>query len=540
MFLSRLFKNARSKVMIALAGLTMVFGTAAAITTAAVAQENEVVETKAVSASTFVYFKASASSGWAAPFIHCWNGSKATSEPKPMIGIGAGYFYYDVGTCTGCLFCTDSGYSNKTGDLRISSPNRWWAQSSGNSGSWTKYTGFTGSTTLKIEDRSNTFDPAEAVLRFYLKADNGEEALSPVYSPSYVSSTNKRIFDVTFPAVPSGASSWILGIGLRYKPEYSSDTTINWDHKWNQTDDLDLPAEVSHPFWYTTGATTYTRTTMPADFSGFAPGDPFYFEPGGTAKQDNGNWAIYFYGIYGDTQDQWINVETQGRKVLGTGGDYSNGLWEFTIPTPSSGSGTENMRWHNYIVVELKSGQTTPSWDNKQQQSGNLTYNGSTNVIKGFSDSDYSVSDSTRATYFANYFNAQTDGKAPATGVCKSDGSTSAAALTTAWTNVTNQFPLFSGPCSSFKNSAANPSGTALQQAAARYDYIVGKYGKTDFASRKGTANYSYSGLAVVVPSPKESPLTMTLWIVLGSGLAGLAAIGTAYFVSKKKKRYNA
>ena len=33
-----------------------------------------------------------------------------------------------------------------------------------------------------------------------------------------------------------------------------------------------------------------------------------------------------------------------------------------------------------------------------------------------------------------------------------------------------------------------------------------------------------------------DSPLTTTLWIVLVSGLAGLAAIGTAYFVSKKKR----
>ncbi|MBE6127588.1 MAG: hypothetical protein E7182_06405 [Erysipelotrichaceae bacterium] len=36
--------------------------------------------------------------------------------------------------------------------------------------------------------------------------------------------------------------------------------------------------------------------------------------------------------------------------------------------------------------------------------------------------------------------------------------------------------------------------------------------------------------------SSDSSPLTTTLWIVLASGLAGLAAIGTAYFVSKKKR----
>ena len=44
---------------------------------------------------------------------------------------------------------------------------------------------------------------------------------------------------------------------------------------------------------------------------------------------------------------------------------------------------------------------------------------------------------------------------------------------------------------------------------------------------------------AGVIPGPSsdQSPLTLTLWIVLGAGIAGMGAIGAAYFVSKKKKR---
>ena len=41
-------------------------------------------------------------------------------------------------------------------------------------------------------------------------------------------------------------------------------------------------------------------------------------------------------------------------------------------------------------------------------------------------------------------------------------------------------------------------------------------------------------------PGKEQSPLTATLWIVLGAGLAGMAAIGTAYWVSRKKKRSEA
>ena len=47
---------------------------------------------------------------------------------------------------------------------------------------------------------------------------------------------------------------------------------------------------------------------------------------------------------------------------------------------------------------------------------------------------------------------------------------------------------------------------------------------------------------AGIIPGPSrdQSPLTLTLWIVLGAGILGLGAIGTAYLVSKKKKRHQA
>jgi|GEM_PF-1800466 len=51
------------------------------------------------------------------------------------------------------------------------------------------------------------------------------------------------------------------------------------------------------------------------------------------------------------------------------------------------------------------------------------------------------------------------------------------------------------------------------------------------------TATYPPAGASFIPgPSNDQSPLTLTLWIVLGCGLLGLGAIGTAYFVSKKKK----
>ncbi len=57
-------------------------------------------------------------------------------------------------------------------------------------------------------------------------------------------------------------------------------------------------------------------------------------------------------------------------------------------------------------------------------------------------------------------------------------------------------------------------------------------------AELDGTAHPA--SIRIINNMDNQSPLTLALWIVLGCGLAGLGAIGTAYFVSKKKKRHTA
>ena len=66
MFLSRLFKKTKAKAMLVLAGLTMVFGVGAAVTTVAATQQNEVVETNAVSDGyKYITGTSDALDGWA-------------------------------------------------------------------------------------------------------------------------------------------------------------------------------------------------------------------------------------------------------------------------------------------------------------------------------------------------------------------------------------------------------------------------------------------------------------------------------------------
>ena len=60
------------------------------------------------------------------------------------------------------------------------------------------------------------------------------------------------------------------------------------------------------------------------------------------------------------------------------------------------------------------------------------------------------------------------------------------------------------------------------------YNYVNGHYNAE-------TGKWTL-GLFGPAANPEASPLTLTLWIVLGAGVLGLGAIGTAYFVSKKKR----
>jgi len=73
-----------------------------------------------------------------------------------------------------------------------------------------------------------------------------------------------------------------------------------------------------------------------------------------------------------------------------------------------------------------------------------------------------------------------------------------------------------------------------LERAMETYDVVVTRYEKTAFLSNRTPSPSIY------IPSSHysnpDSPLTTTLWIVLASGMTGLAAIGAAYFISKKKR----
>ena len=106
-----------------------------------------------------------------------------------------------------------------------------------------------------------------------------------------------------------------------------------------------------------------------------------------------------------------------------------------------------------------------------------------------------------------------------------------------------------------YYDAIANPDSNALN-AAATITTWKGSGLNYDNREDKGTGAVNLTAVVAELrnqaaggagawtvpgmPTGTESPLTTTLWVVLGSGLAGLAAIGSAYFISKKKKRHQA
>ena len=83
-------------------------------------------------------------------------------------------------------------------------------------------------------------------------------------------------------------------------------------------------------------------------------------------------------------------------------------------------------------------------------------------------------------------------------------------------------------------NSYDKTTGPKITTKANIRIEVIYNYVNAHYNASTGSWTLNIMGPAGQVES---SPLTLTLWIVLGAGILGMGAIGTAYFVSKKKKK---
>lgn len=425
MFLSKFFKHTRAKVLTALAGLTVVFGTAAAVSTVAATQKNEIVETKAdvwPQSPTFYFVP---SENWMADNavfgIDCYdNTNKKGWVPGTKVGT-ATYQGRDVYK----MQVTNSDwYINQIVVFRQSSSGTTWNESAK-----------------------------------YVKVD-----------ANYGSGTNLLVMDQT-----KSGSSWNIGSGATWKNTF------------------ELIAK-------TTDQAPSSSTTR-----------------------------IFF----NNTDTHWSN--TGGCAVRAWGGSASKAIYD-------GRKAEATLYVLKFVQDDATGGYYYGYADIPLDVDGFQIVKTSSEDDYGASISYYSTNDFTIGTGANRVLFGQSSGNYISTGGAKGDSAGSVlmaavlAAINTCSSNAYNGYGAYSNLNNYFYSHATN----AAKEAAC---VSLGGVSKTVAEHFKGISERAAGGSSarfVPGPSSEQSPLTLTLWIVLGAGVLGLGAIGAAYFVSKKKERHQA
>ena len=110
-------------------------------------------------------------------------------------------------------------------------------------------------------------------------------------------------------------------------------------------------------------------------------GTKLYLKPNSDWKSDGARFAAYFYG----NGEAWVSMEDK------------DGDGIYSCKAPNSGK-----NYTNVIFCRMNGGNTTNNWDNKWNQTGNLTWNGTNSLfsISGWGSGSWSVA-GTSIMYFA-------------------------------------------------------------------------------------------------------------------------------------------
>ena len=137
------------------------------------------------------------------------------------------------------------------------------------------------------------------------------------------------------------------------------------------------------------------------------------------------------------------------------------------------------------------------------------------------------------ARLFAEAFNTALEA------VCDADGNTVAADLASAWNSQATAFAALDAtleqPILTGATAKTTSSATAVELCAAKYDYILGKYGTStlsNFMSRTVAASSSNGGLRAVVAGNSNA-----LIIVVIAAFVSATFVGGYFFLRKKKEQ---
>ena len=241
-------------------------------------------------------------------------------------------------------------------------------------------------------------------------------------------------------------------------------------------------------------------------------------------EQYNAKFAFYFAYPSHTNESRWSQVYENGSyhssflwKVEGQTNEH---LYEGIVPNIMTSG--YNL-WNMIIAVRFDPSATEPNWDDAWDQTQDLVFtfnNHNANIIRvnGWDsdgeilDPQYAIADDTRLGFFGTYFLDTVS----CSGTGNSDVTT-----TEEWNKVKTAYNHLSrGLQGRVWTSSADKEGTLLEQAMARYDYIVlyKQYNHEDFINRADAnsgADHSISN-PVVINNIKDED-RMTLIIILAS-----------------------
>ena len=593
MFLSKLFKRTKSKVMVAIAGLTMVLGAGAAISTVAATQQNEVVETKAASVTydgsglVWLNLDGQASNWWASGatiWVDVYDAGGNHAQAQMVQTSMNSYKYYKAavpaGTWTNLCFVRINGssfnWNNKWAQTNyVDAPNLL----STHSFHLTAYESMSAeSTYFDVADQDGWFLVGDETFRSSVGTSSG---IDWKYTSGFMMTPDEdneaKALGIRLLSGSHFKARWWSGTTGGWATSVSYDTSSGATGFGEEGGNLSITSTRNYDVYYQKGGNLYItnskRTvTFNANGHGTAPSALENVIDGNTISAPTAPTATgyTFGGWYKEAgcSNAWTfasdvvsaditlyakwTVNKYAVTIVGGTGISSVYLSTSSSATSGSASGTKfdyDATVYGFVVLSagyahqntwaLVSG--TDDTSGAKYRVGSLTVTTSGNAF----GTKTPISGESFAIAWATGFNNAIRGDNG--GVCDSDGNTNTSSLATAWGSQSSAYAALAGYKQYWLAEATKSGDSNVTTALAQYDYVCGKYGPngqkisgiTDFMGRNPSVPVS----SVLVPgasSTNQSPLTLTLWIVLGAGILGLGAIGTAYFVSKKKKRHQA
>ena len=246
-------------------------------------------------------------------------------------------------------------------------------------------------------------------------------------------------------------------------------------------------------------------------------------------------FAIYFACPNFNDERSWSLSNSQDGyyqtflwKVNGQDNDH---LYECIVP------GGEKVIWNLVIAVRFNPNQGEPGWYdpniwNKTQDLKFNSTNQNANMIhisdwnSGYIDADNVISQEDRVSFYGNYF----IDTVKCSGSGDTDATTSDMWNAVKWEYKNHLSTTFQGDV---WTAIGDEGGTPVQQAMARYDYIVlyKKYGHEDFINRKDSPNKTeYSSLVSPIENnidqqQKVWPVAIVAFAIAMGGLSTLLII---------------